>query len=68
MKLNANKFELLLYGKQQEIRSATTYKSYDDSNFDDKEQVRDLGVKMRNTATITLHMRNRVKNYRDKMG
>ena len=37
MKLNANKFELLRYGKEQEIKSATTYKSYEDSNNDDKE-------------------------------
>ena len=27
MKFNANKFELLQYGKEQEIESATTYKS-----------------------------------------
>ena len=43
MKFNANKVKLLRYGKEQEIKSATTYKSYDDSNIDDKEQVRDLG-------------------------
>ena len=43
MKFNAKKFELLRYGKEQEIKSATTYESYDDSNIDDKEQVRDLG-------------------------
>ena len=36
MKFNANKFELLRYGKEQEIKYATTYKSYDDSNIDDK--------------------------------
>ena len=42
MKFNANKFELLQYGKEQEIKSATTYKSHDDSNIDDKEQVSDL--------------------------
>ena len=42
MKFNANKFELLRYEKEQEIKSATTYKSYDDSNINDKEQVRDL--------------------------
>ena len=56
MKFNANKFELLGYGKEQEIKSATTYKSYDDSNIDDKEQVRDLGRMMSNTATFTLHI------------
>ena len=59
MKFNANKFELLLHGKEQEIKSATTYKSYDDSNIDDKEQVRDLGIMMSNTATFTLHIRNK---------
>ena len=57
MKFNANKFELLLYGKEQEIKSATTYKSYDNSNIDDKEQARDLGIMMINTATFTLHIR-----------
>ena len=66
MKFNDNKFELLRYGKEQEIKSATTYKSYDDS-IDDKEQVRDLGIMMSNTATFTLHVRNIVKQARDKM-
>ena len=68
MKFNANKFELLRYGKEQEIKPATTYKSYDDSNIDDKEQIRDLGLMMSNTATFTLHIRNTVKKARDQMG
>ena len=68
MKFNANKFELLRYGKEQETKSATTYKSYDDSNIDNKEQVRDLGIMLSNTATFTLHIRNIVKKARDKMG
>ena len=66
--MNANKFELLQCGKEQEIKSATTYKSYDDSNIDDNEQVRDLGIIMSNTATFTLHIRNIVKKGRNKMG
>ena len=68
MKFNANKFEPLRYGKEQEIKSATTYKSHDDSNIDDIEQVRDLGIMMSNTANFTLHIRNIVKKARDKMG
>ena len=68
MTFNANKFELLRHGKEQEIKSATTYKSYDDSDIADKEQVRDLGIMMGNTATFTLHIRNIVKKARDKMG
>ena len=51
---------------KKEIKSATTYKSYDDSNIDDKEQVRDLGIMMSNTATFTLHIRNIVKRARDR--
>ena len=66
MKFNANKFELLRYGKEQEIKSATTYKSYDDSHIDNKEQVRDLGIMMSNPATFTLHIRNITKKARDK--
>ena len=54
MKFNANKFELLRYVKEQEIKSATTYKWYDDSNIDDKEQVRDLGKMMSNKATLAI--------------
>ena len=65
MKFNANKFELLRYGKEQEIKSTTTYKSYDDSNIDDKEQVRDLGIMMCNTATFILHIRNMVNKARE---
>ena len=68
MKFNANKFELLRYGKEQEIKSSTTYKSYDDSNIDDKEQVKDLGIMMSNTATFTLHIRNIVKRPETRWG
>ena len=64
MKFNANKFELLRNGKEQEIKSTTTYKSYNDSNIDDKEQVRDLGIMMSSTVTFTLHIRNIVKRGR----
>ena len=59
MKFNANKFELLQYGKEQEIKSAKTYKIlYDYSNIDDKEQIRDLSIMMCKTATFTFHIRN----------
>ena len=63
MKFNANKFELVWYGNEHEIKIATTYKSYDDSNIDG-EQVRDIGIMMSNTATFTLHISNIVKKAR----
>ena len=53
-------FELLRIGKEQEIKSETTYKSYADSNNGDKEQVRELRIMMSNSATFTLHIRNLV--------
>ena len=70
LKVNANKFELFRYGKEQEIKSATTNKSYDHSNIDDKEQIRDLCIMISNTATFTLHIRNLVKKgqRQDAMG
>ena len=55
MKFNANKIELVRYGKKQEIISVTTYKSYNYSKIDDKEEVRDLGIMMSNIPTFTLH-------------
>ena len=64
MKFNANEFELLRNGKEQEIKSAATYKSYDDLNIDDKEQVRDQSIMMSKTATFTLHIRNIVQEAR----
>ena len=69
IKFNANKFELLLYGEEREIKSATTYKSYDDSNIDGKEQVRYLGIMMSNTATLSSYYKYSVKSQRqDGMG
>ena len=68
MKFNDNKCELLRLGKVQEIKSSTAHKLYDDSNIDDKELVRVLGIMMSNTATFTLHIRNIVKKVRGKMG
>ena len=54
--------------KNKEIKSATTYKSYDDSNIDNKEQVRDLGIMMSNRATFTSHIRNIVKKPETRWG
>ena len=56
-KFNANKFKLIRHGNEQEIKSATTYKSYDDSNIDDKVEARDHRHN-HDTATFTLHYRN----------
>ena len=46
---------------EQEIKMTTFYKSYDDSNIDREEQLRDPSIMMSNTATFTLHIKNIVK-------
>ena len=69
MKFNANKFDLLRYGKEPEIKSATTCNSYDDSNIDDKEQVRDLGIIMCNSHLHSSYQKYSLKGQRqDGMG
>ena len=60
MKFNANKIELLRYGIEREIKSATT-NIYEYSNVHGKEQVRDLEIMISDTATFTLHISNLVK-------
>ena len=52
MKFNASEFELRRYGKEQEMMTASTYISYDDSNVYSKEQVR--GLCMPNLSCIDL--------------
>ena len=44
--------------KGQEMKSATNYKSHDDSNDGGKEQVRDLGIMMSNTTTLLFILEN----------
>ena len=61
MKFDAKKIELLRFGREQEIKSATIYRSFDDSNIDSKEEVRDLGIMMSNTDTFTRHIISIVK-------
>ena len=54
--------------KKNRKKTTTIYRPYDDSNIDRKEQVRDLGIMMGNTAAFTLHIGNIVKKARDKIG
>ena len=65
---DTSKYALLRYEKEQKIKTDTNYTSYDDSNFDSKEQVRDLVILMSNKHTFPLNIRNIVKKARDKMG
>ena len=68
MKFNANKFELLRYGKEKEINFKNLNIIWRFKFFDDKEQVKNLSIMMSNKAIFTLHIRNIAQMARDKMG
>ena len=61
-------FELQRFGKEQEIKSTTPTSHMMIQTSTTKEQVRDLGIMMSNTATFTLYIKNMIKKARDKMG
>ena len=58
---NVSMFKLLRHGKEQEIKTVSTYKSYDDSHINSKEQVGGQEIIISNTATFTFHIRNKLK-------
>ena len=52
MKLNDVKFELLRYGKNQEIKTQTSYTSPSSVEIESKDVVKDLGILMDNNCTF----------------
>ena len=52
MKLNDVKFELLRYGKNQEIKTQTSYTSPSGVEIESKDVVKDLGILMDNNCTF----------------
>jgi len=52
MKLNDIKFELLRYGKNQEIKSQTNYTSPSGAEIENKDVVKDLGILMDSNCTF----------------
>ena len=60
MKLNSDKFELLRYGKNQELK--------DDNLIEEKEVLRDLGIMMNNVATFDEHIEKVCKTVKQKSG
>ena len=66
MKFNTNKVNFCNMEKNRKQKTSRIYNSYD-SNIDNTEQVRDLGIMMSNTATFTLHIRNIVIKARYKI-
>jgi len=65
MAFNHSKFELLRYGKNQDIKCATSYLRSDGEKIEEKAHVRDLGVTMSNTATFTKHINKVIESAND---
>ena len=68
MKFNSEKFELLRYGKNEEIKLNTIYFSADDNIIEEKEVLRDLGVQMNNKADFSDHIRKVCQKVKQKSG
>ena len=58
MLFNSNKFEMLRYGKQEDLKESTNYLTPDCENLIEvKETLRDLGVIMNDKGTFTNHIK-----------
>ena len=68
MKFNRDKFELLRYGKNQDLKDETIYLSADNNIIEEKEELRDLGIIMNNNATFDNHVEKVCKTVRQKSG
>ena len=56
MLFNNNKFEILRYGKNTEIKDSTFYLSASNEIIEEKETLRDLGVTVNNQGTFNEHI------------
>ena len=65
MSFNENKFELLRYGLNHQIKTDTKYYGPDGSKIPEKTHVKDLGVQMSNTATFSEHINKVCEKARD---
>ena len=56
MQFNEGKFELLKYGRNQELKSDSKYTSASGQPILEKTNVKDLGITMSNTASFEEHI------------
>ena len=56
MQFNENKFELLWYGKNQDIKDSTSYFGPNSRKIEQTQCVKDLGIKMSDTLSFTDHI------------
>ena len=65
MSFNNNKFELLRYGINSDLKEVTSYVSPDGSSIDRKTHVKDLGVIMSSSGSFSEHINRTCKKARD---
>jgi hypothetical protein len=68
MKFNQNKFELLRYGKQNDLKEAIKYHSPDGKEIEEKDHTRDLGIQMDNGNTFIYQTESVTKSCRKLIG
>ena len=56
MQFNENQFELLRYGKNQDIKDSTSYFGPNSRKIEQTQCVKDLGIKMSDTLSFTDHI------------
>ena len=62
MKFNSLKFELIRYGKNNQLKESTTYVTPEWELIDEKDDVRDLGVTLSNCCNFKQHIANIVES------
>ena len=68
MKFNSTKFELLRYGKDEELKNGTVYFSAEEDIIEEKDVLRDLGIQMNNKATFDDHILKVCQTVKQKSG
>ncbi|XP_076061646.1 uncharacterized protein LOC143037393 [Oratosquilla oratoria] len=67
MALNGEKFELVRYGRNEDLKNSTNYK-YNNQLITEKEHVKDLGVFMSDDATFSHHINKIIEAGRNLSG
>ena len=65
MEFNSKKFELLRYGKNNDLKSSTSYTSNTGDPIATKEYTKDLGVTMSSSGDFKDHISNVIETVRD---
>ena len=68
MLFNNKKFELLRYGKNEDLKNSTFYLSADNEVIEEKETLRDLGITVNNQGTFDDHISNVCVKVKQKCG